>query len=117
MPDETNHQLRYKHAGNHQRGVDDAKRYDAHAFDPVQGALQSTEALECVEVKQERNADDDDVLPDSPLLPLQVDVCWALPATAARLRNLLHGRKSPDCRMLWRIRRQQVMLNRLPVTK
>jgi len=72
MPDETNHQLRCEHAGDDQRGVDDAKRYDAHAFDPVQGALQPDEAREGAKVEEERNADDDDVLPDSTLLSSHV---------------------------------------------
>jgi len=78
MSDETDHRLRYEQAGDHQRGVEDAQSYDAHAFVPVQGALQPTEALECIEVKQERDADDDDVLPDSSLLPFHLDVCCGL---------------------------------------
>ena len=68
MPDETSHQLGYKHRRDHHGGVDNAERYDAHAFHLVQGALQTIEAEHGSEDEEEREGDDDDVLPDSALL-------------------------------------------------
>lgn len=68
MPDEVDDELWNKHAGDHQRAVDDAGCDYPEAFDSVEAALKTAQTLEGVEVEEESDADQKYVLDDAPFL-------------------------------------------------